>query len=449
MIQGQLPWQSMQQAGNPFAASGSPQLQQLGQQYQQGYDSALALNAANYQNILSGYQQTAGAQRSAYDALGAGYADLGNQLGRQQYQVAQAYDTNLGDLRAASNRLTQGYDALTNQVLGGIQGIGQSRARDIDAAATARSAQLAQQMINSGLGNSTVQAAFQRGIMLDRERAQNALAEQIAGLRAGYQSQLGQANLNQQQAQIMAQNQQANLGLGYQAQAFLNQNQLGLQGLAARERGYGADTALAQNQLAWMNSVNAPYPNPALYAQLAQQIGANQQYQQNRQDTMDALRKLQGASDPGFALRAMGTPSARGGGGGLPAPSGTVPGMPLTGPGYQGVGSVYNPYSQFQNGQTYGQIGQGAGSLSDAEQGILGGFEAGMNYLDTPYEPLNGAMALAGGGALAGWLDQQPNVGYSDEGWYGPSDWDTYNNFTGQVAEDAASGLLYDVYGGY
>jgi hypothetical protein len=81
----------------------------------------------------------------------------------------------------------------------------------------------------------------QRGISLDQSKAQTALANQIAQLYAGYQSNLGLAGLN------------------YQNQAAMQ------------------NTALNSQQLGWMNSVNAGYPQAGMYAQLAQMYGQGQQ----------------------------------------------------------------------------------------------------------------------------------------------------------------------------
>jgi hypothetical protein len=85
-----------------------------------------------------------------------------------------------------------------------------------------------------------VQASVQRGLTLDEAKAQVALSNQTAGLTAGYMSQLGLA------------------GLGYSNQAILQ------------------NTAEANQQLGFMNSVMMPYPNAGMYGQLAQGYGALQ-----------------------------------------------------------------------------------------------------------------------------------------------------------------------------
>jgi len=176
--------------------------------YMGAYQNALNLNQSNYNNILSGYQQTAGRQQTAQQAIEGGYGNL------------------------------------YNTVMGGIQGIGASQSQAIQDAYAQQSGNSAQQMINSGLGNTTVQQSVQRGNLLDEQKAQTGLANQLAQLQAGYQTNLGMAGLN------------------YANQANMQ------------------NTALSGQQLNWMNSVNSPYPNAQAYGQLALQQGYAQRAQQ-------------------------------------------------------------------------------------------------------------------------------------------------------------------------
>jgi hypothetical protein len=193
--------------GNAFMGLGgtpSQSLNALGQDYNSAYQSALNINRQNYGNILAGYQQ----------------------LMAQQVP--------------AEANITQGYTNLENQVLGTIKNIGASAGQQIQDLYAQQTGATQQQLINSGLGNSTVLASAQRGNTLDYAKAQVALQNQVAGLTAGYQSNLGLAGLN------------------YQNQALMQNTGLGLQ------------------QLNFMNSVQAPYPNGAMYGGLAQGIGSLQ-----------------------------------------------------------------------------------------------------------------------------------------------------------------------------
>ncbi len=175
-IAGNLPFQA---GGNPLAAAGD--LNALAGQYQQSYNSALAQNQANYQNILGGYQQVLGGQVGAQEAIGAGY----NQL--------------------------------YNTVLGGLQGSEASRRQEIGDYYAALSGQQAQGLIGRGLGNTTVADSMRRGVAADETKAQTALSNQMAQMMAGYQSQLGQAGLGQSERAAMA-----NSGLSAEQLRWMN-----------------------------------------------------------------------------------------------------------------------------------------------------------------------------------------------------------------------------------
>lgn len=225
--QGNLPFGG---GGNPFAGlGGSPQqaMAALPNSYAQSYNAALQMNQQNYANILKGYQDT---------------------LAQQQQQQQQ---------------VSQGYQNLSNSVLSGIAGIGQARSQEIADQFAAQRGAATQGLITSGLGNTTVTSSVQRGISADESKARTQLADQLAGLRASYESNLGLA------------------GLAYQGQAA------------------GQNSALAQRQLDFMNSVMAQYPSAGLYAQLAQQYGAAQEANRNR-------NQLAGGSQaPNFGLQRL------------------------------------------------------------------------------------------------------------------------------------------------
>lgn len=183
--------------GSPYQA-----LSALGSDYASAYNSALSTNQQLYNNILSGYTNT-----------------MNNQVN-------------------AENQVSQGYGTLYRNVLGAIKGIGASESQSIADAYAQQQGQSQQQMINAGLGNSTVLQSQAQGNLLQEQKAQVALTNQTQGLTAGYMSQLGTEALQ------------------YQNQA-IQQN-----------------TGLASSELNWMNSVAAPYPNAGMYASLAQGYGA-------------------------------------------------------------------------------------------------------------------------------------------------------------------------------
>ncbi len=191
----------------PWGGGGAAAMQPGG--YEAAYNSSLAQNQSNYNNILAGYQKTLASQTSAQQAIQAGYSNLYNQVQEK------------------------------------IAGQGATRAADIRADAAQKLGSGTQGLINRGLGNTTVLDSVGRGIGFDEQRNLTANSESTAKLQADSMSQLGLA------------------GLSYQDYAN-RQN-----------------TGLIQDQLGWMNSVNAAYPNAGMYAQLAQQRGMSDQQGQN------------------------------------------------------------------------------------------------------------------------------------------------------------------------
>lgn len=192
---------NMDFSGNPAALSAS---------YANAYNAALGLNSQNYQNILAGYQQTA------------------------------------GNLNAATQQIVGGYNDLQTGVLNDLSNAGATQRQAINDTYAKEQGAAMQQLINRGLGNTTIQQGVQRGLIYDREKANVSLAEQIANLKASYRSNLGLAGLN------------------YQNQAALQ------------------NAAQANQQLQWMNSVQAPYPDAAAYSRLAEMWGAAQEAEKNR-----------------------------------------------------------------------------------------------------------------------------------------------------------------------
>jgi hypothetical protein len=157
-----------------------------------------------------------------------GPLNFGTPVGPNDYMGA--YQNALSLNQSNYNQILQGYQGLQAAVLGDISGIDQSQRQALSDTYAQASGKAAQQMIQSGLGNSTVQQSVQRGLLLDKSKADVALSNQMAQLTAGYRAQLG------------------------------------------------------QSQLGWMNSISAPYPNAQAYGQLALQQGyasrANQLYGQ-------------------------------------------------------------------------------------------------------------------------------------------------------------------------
>jgi hypothetical protein len=160
--------------GSPFAA-GSTISGQLGGSVGICTPSPFTAFNTYYQDAMTSYNNTI-----------SGY----NKLAQQQ--------------SCAIAPITQGYTNLYNQVLGTICGIQQSQLQAVQCQFTKASGQTQQQLIGSGLGNSTVLQSAQRGNVAQEAQSQTQVQDQFAQLKAAYQSQLGLAGLNWQQ-QALAQ----------------------------------------------------------------------------------------------------------------------------------------------------------------------------------------------------------------------------------------------------
>lgn len=449
-IGGQMP-----AMGAAAPIGGSPGAIQAG--YSQAYNTALQANQGLYNNILSGYQNVAAGQRTAQQALAAGYSGLAGQIGQnlaQSNQQAQGtagwYGGTLGEMygrqsdidqryqglgqdvqgrldpMAAAGRqygganqgLQLGYDRLSSQVVGAIQQVGGQDARDIQENYARQAARADQSAISRGLGNATVRDSLQRGIAYDQSRANLDLTERLARLRADYGSQLGLAGLGfgerAAQGELGQQNLEAQTRAGYAAsigqnalgfreraganqvaqanlqtgalsglQQQLGQQQaaygsgIGLAGLAQQGRDVGENAALAGRQLDWMNSVSAPYPNAALYAQLAQQAGLARG----------------GRLPPGLEAAQQGGGLQR-----IPSSGGQVPGFPrssLQGPQYgadfQGYGPAFAGGTPLNAGITAGPPADEFGNAGYAARAVAAGAPEGY-----------AARAAAGAGGYGG-----------------------------------------------
>lgn len=151
------------------------------------YNNMLNFAQQNYQNITAGYQDVLANQRQAEAAVTAGYGNL------------------QGNVHAMIQNVGSGQNLINQQTYAQAQASTQN------------------QMINAGLGNTTVLGQEQLKNTGSYAIAQNTLADQIAQLQAGYYSQIGLAGLN------------------YQGQAI------------------NADTALQAHQLDYMGNQSYPY----------------------------------------------------------------------------------------------------------------------------------------------------------------------------------------------
>lgn len=343
---GQMPGANIIGGQLPWGAGGGNMFQGL------SGDPAttLANLGANYQNA---YNSSLAQNQSNYNNILAGYQ-----------QTAQN--------QTAGQQATQaGYGQLSHDVLGGIAGIGSDQRALLARQYQQQRGNAMQGLINSGLGNSTVTSSVNRGIGLDEALAGNNLANSIAQTKAGFQSNLGLA------------------GLGYQGQSVRD------------------STALSQNQLNWMNSVNAGYPDANQYGQLAQQAGAAIQSNANR----DQIDRLAGQnSDLGAQVRQA---AVLGGSGGTqPGTGGRLPlssinyGAGASSPGTGGGGlSFGSDFFTAPGTRAPGTGGGGAMQQASAPRGgSSGGFGSGLASAPgvTNYMGGNAGAAAAGFPSVVG-----------------------------------------------
>lgn len=145
------------------------------------------------------------------------YSQLLDAAQAQYGAIIAGYQNTLAYHAATAASIQQGYSQLYTDVLTGIKDVGQAKSQEIADTYASRVGAATQQLVNRGLGNTTVTSSVARGLALDESKAQATLAEQIAQLRAGYQSQLGLA------------------GLGYRGQALREQT-----GIQTSQLGYMA-----------------------------------------------------------------------------------------------------------------------------------------------------------------------------------------------------------------
>jgi hypothetical protein len=213
MLNFQLPWEGLRAGGNALQGlGGDPQqaMANLGPMYAQQYQSALAMNEKNNENVQMGYGQL----RSEAD------------------QVYQNIYKNL--------------DARYSDVLGRIAGTNTSNINDIGRNAEALSGRASQQMVSRGLGNTTVQQNMQRAIESDRARETTRSNEAFAQLGAGYADRIwgDRTNAQQNKAQMMS-------GLGTQQLAAQERIQAGYPDAAmfgSLAQMYGAQSEADKNR---------------------------------------------------------------------------------------------------------------------------------------------------------------------------------------------------------
>lgn len=260
----------------------SPEQQQAAQQFLQGtfdqfqgaQDAANAANEARYQqglDLLSGLNAQ---QNQMLGGLGGLYGQRTNQYAQGAEAAMNRYNDPFSFWTSASANVGRGYDALNQDVMNRTGLMGATEAENIRQRFGQQQAQAEQDLINRGLGNTTIRPAVQRGINYDQSRAQTGLAEDVA-------NQMNQLDIGTRMPllQFGAQSSQFGAGLlGNQAQAaerFIgNIANLQGEGLQFGERANQAQQGIGQTTLGWLGSRNDTGPDYNTMAGLASQIAA-------------------------------------------------------------------------------------------------------------------------------------------------------------------------------
>lgn len=177
--------------------------------------ASISLPTTPAKSYDSAYQNYTNLNKQLYDNINAGYAQM------------------LTEMRQAQAGLQAGYTGLESRVMQRLAGKNKSNIRDINNRYTALSGQMSQQMIDRGLGNTTVQQSIQRGLASDRSAEATRSREGYSKLMADYQTKIGG------------------------------------NALEAQQQGFSMMSGIQGRTLDWMNSITAPPPDPGLYAQLA------------------------------------------------------------------------------------------------------------------------------------------------------------------------------------
>jgi hypothetical protein len=377
-IAGQLPWGAG--AGNMFQGLGgdpATTLANLGANYQNAYGASLAQNQANYGNILTGYQQTMGAQQAGQAATQAGYGQL------------------------------------SADVLGGISGIGSDQQALLDRQYAQQRGRAMQGLINSGLGNSTVTSSVNRGIGLDEALAGNNLANSIAQTRAGYQSQLGQAGLSYQGQSVRDNANLAGRQLDWMNSVNSGYPDAGMYGTLAQQAGAAIQAGLNRDQIDRLAAQNA-----ASAAGIRQQgvLGGSGGTAPSSGGRLPPSSINWGTGSGG----STGAGSGGGYGGSDPFRSGTAGNAPRTGTGVTGAGS----------GWATGYAGDFG---ADAFAGAFDAFDQGDGFVGPEYD-YGWGIDQIGQGAAAGFGAALPAGGGYDP-------WSNPFGFGGDFTTDWGGGL--------
>ncbi len=212
-----------------------------GSNYGSGYTQSMGTGSSTSQYLIPGakasYQNLGGALDTAYNGV--------------QGQLAQGYN-------ALDPSVLGGYGSLYQQALGDVANYGQVQQQQLQNQYAQQGAQQQQNLLNRGLGNSTVQNSIQTGLTQSEALARQNLGQNInqqqlgvlgsfGNQLVGAQQQLGQNKINQtlglSQQQLAG---QQSLGQQYQGQV----GQQGIQTSSNQNASTGTNASSSANQAA-------------------------------------------------------------------------------------------------------------------------------------------------------------------------------------------------------
>lgn len=350
-------------------------------------DLTAQLPFQGYQNQANAFSGYGGNPSAAAANLGPAYASNFNTSANLNNAILQGTQTGYQNLRGQLDQqygdIYGKFQNLYGDVLGRIAGTNQTNMQDINTAYNAQAGNTTQSLISRGLGNSTVLDSMQRGVEADRQRALTASQNQFTQLGAGYASAIGG------------------------------------QGLQSQQQGAQTQANLGSQQLQFLGSTQAPYPNAGMYSQMAQMYGAQQEADKNRQQAASLMRP-----PTGFAQGGMGVGSGSGNNTPFKGPPPGFGSSLMSGNtgGYGGFGS-FGGYGQQQTYTPDPNLGFSGGNYQAPENP-----GAQYGYSDPQ------AMAAIGGGAIGamGWGGYGSPMGGGGTSYY-----------------DAGAGAMVDPFQGY
>lgn len=260
--------------GAPLNAQGQQFLQGVYGSFQNAQDQANAANKQQYNNVMGLYNTLGSNQAGVLGGLAGMYGQTGQQYGQTANNVLGGYHDLLNAQTQGYGNVGQGYNQLLNNQMSRLGLLGQTEATDLQQQYDQQHAKANQDLVNRGLGNTTIQQSTDRGIDFDKARALTNLAQNVAGQMNTTEMGAALPMLNQQNQSLGNEAQIAQSGLGAQQgmagqQAQIQQNAINFGNQAQQEQ-----TGLGQNQANFMQSVNQTGPDYGQLAQLAMAIGS-------------------------------------------------------------------------------------------------------------------------------------------------------------------------------